>query len=174
MKMRYLKSFVLLSLTACLPCAAFAHATVQPKQAEQNSYQRLAIGVTHGCEGSATTQVIITIPASLMGAKPMPKPGWTVETEVSDLAQSYFSHGKEIRRDVTMITWKGGKLLDQHFDEFVMQVKIWNKSGPIFLPVTQLCEEGRLDWNQVPASGSGKLLSPAPMLEIVPGAHAHH
>ena len=58
--------------------------------------------------------------------------------------------------------------------EFVIQVKLWNKPGAIFLPVTQLCEEGRLDWNQVPDAKGKKLLFPAPMLEVVPGLHAHH
>jgi uncharacterized protein YcnI len=168
------KFALLLSLLASLPSLVFAHATVQPRQAAQGSYQRLAIAATHGCEGSATTQVIVTIPESLMGAKPMPKAGWVVETEVRDLAQPYLSHGKEIKRDVRTITWKGGKLLDAHFDEFVISVKVWDKTGKIYLPVTQLCDQGRLDWNQIPASPSEKLPYPAPYIEVMPGEHVHH
>jgi uncharacterized protein YcnI len=174
MQSNLFKLACLFGLSIGLQAGAYAHATLQPKQAPQGSYQRLAIAATHGCEGSATTQVIVTIPESLMGAKPMPKAGWVVETEVHDLAQPYLSHGKEIKRDVRTIIWKGGKLLDAHFDEFVIQVKVWNKTGKIYLPVTQLCEQGRLDWNQIPASATDKLPYPAPYLEVVPGEHMHH
>ena len=100
MQSNFFKLACLLGLSIGLHAGAYAHATLQPKQAPQGSYQRLAIAATHGCEGSATTQVIVTIPESLMGAKPMPKAGWVVETEVRDLAQPYLSHGKEIKRDV--------------------------------------------------------------------------
>lgn len=174
MKNQLFTSLVIFTLAASLPCSAFAHATVQPKQAVQGSYQRLAIGITHGCEGSATTQVIVTVPESLMGAKPMPKAGWQLVTEVRDLSVPYQSHGKEIKRDVRAIIWKGGSLPDAYYDEFVIQVKVTNKTGPVFIPVTQLCETGRMDWNQIPSSAPEKLLFPAPVLEITPGAHEHH
>ncbi|MEY3695693.1 MAG: hypothetical protein RL083_1518 [Pseudomonadota bacterium] len=157
---------------ALLPQQVLAHATVSPKFTTQGSYQRLAFGITHGCEGSATIEVIIQLPESIMGAKPMPKAGWTVDTEVQDLAQPYVSHGKEIRRDVRSIRWRG-KLLDAHYDEFVVMTKVWNKPGPVAIPVTQLCEKGRMDWNQLP-DGSGKRTEyPAPVLEIMPGEHKH-
>ncbi len=174
MKMKLFTSLALFTLAVSLPFSVLAHATVQPKQAVQGSYQRLAIGITHGCEGSATTQVIVTIPESLMGAKPMPKAGWQLMTEVRDLSEPYLSHGKQIKRDVRTIIWKGGLLPDEYFDEFVIQVKVMNKTGAVFVPVTQLCETGRLDWNQLPDSEGKKLLFPAPMLEVTPGTHEHH
>ena len=108
-----------------------------------------------------------------MGAKPMPKPGWTVELDIRDLQTPYLSHGKEIKRDVRAIVWKGGVLPDNFYDEFVIQVRIWEKPGPVYLPVTQLCEQGRLDWHQIPGPEGAKLPAPAPVLEILPGAHVH-
>ena len=158
--------------TAAIPRPVMAHATVTPKSATQGSYQRLSFGITHGCEGSATVEVIVRLPETIMGAKPMPKAGWTVETESEDLAQPYLSHGKEIRRDVRTVRWRG-KLLDAHYDEFVMMTKLGSTAGPVPIPVTQICETGRMDWNQLP-DGSGKRLEyPAPLLEIVPGDHKH-
>lgn len=161
----------LISLSAA---DALAHATVMPKQAVQDSYQRLAIGITHGCEGSATTTVIVNLPESLMGAKPMPKPGWTIQLDIRDLDQPYLSHGKEIRRDVRRIVWQGGQLPDNFYDEFVIQLRVSNRLEKVHLPVTQLCEVGRIDWNQVPDGSGSSLPSPAPVLEIVPGTHLNH
>ncbi|MEY3790902.1 MAG: hypothetical protein RLZ09_1738, partial [Pseudomonadota bacterium] len=44
---------------------------------------------------------------------------------------------------------------------------------PIYIPVTQLCEKGRMDWNQLPDGSGGRLNFPAPMLEVMPGDHKH-
>lgn len=152
---------------------AWGHATVSPKQAVQGSYQRLSFGITHGCEGSSTIEVIVFLPESIMGAKPMPKAGWTIETEVKDLAVPYTSHGKEIKQDVRVIHWKSGSLPDAHYDEFVVMSKLANKAGPIALPVTQLCEKGRLDWHQLPDASAQRMPYPAPVIELVPGEHQH-
>ncbi|MGB4347807.1 MAG: YcnI family protein [Burkholderiaceae bacterium] len=152
---------------------AWGHATVSPKQAGQDSYQRLSFGITHGCEGSPTVEVIVYLPESIMGAKPMPKAGWTIETEIKALSQPYTSHGKEIKQDVRVIRWKSGQLPDQHYDEFVMMTRLGNKTGMVALPITQICEKGRMDWNQVSEGTMKKLPFPAPLLEIVPGDHHH-
>ena len=82
------KSLFILALASCLLLLqqAWGHATVSPKQSTQDSYQRLSFGVSHGCEGSPTLEVVVELPESVMGAKPMPKPGWTVETEVRPLS----------------------------------------------------------------------------------------
>lgn len=162
------------ALTSLGTAEVQAHATVMPRQVVQDSYQRLAIGITHGCEGSATTTVIVNLPESLMGAKPMPKPGWIIELDIRDLDKPYLSHGKEIRRDVRQIIWQGGKLPDNFYDEFVIQLRVFNRLEKVYLPVTQLCEVGRIDWDQVPDGSGSKLPSPAPVLEIVPGAHLNH
>ncbi len=166
------------SLLACtfatLLCSAqvSAHTTVSPKQASPNSYQRLSFNVTHGCEGSPTTELILQLPVALMGAKPMPKPGWTVGVDVRELDQPYLSHGREVRSDVRVIRWKG-RLPDAFYDEFVIMARLWDKAGAVAIPVTQICESGRIDWAQVPDGSGAKLNFPAPLLEVLPGQHPH-
>lgn len=161
---------VAIALTASLQ--AQAHTTISPRQAASDSYQRLSFNVTHGCDGSATTEVILQLPEALAGARPMPKPGWTVDTEVRDLDQPYQSHGKEIRRDVRVVRWRG-HLPDAHYDEFVIMVKLWSKAGPVAIPVTQICETGRMDWNELRDGSGAKLNFPAPVLDIGPGQSPH-
>ena len=137
-------SLFILVFAPCLVLSqqAWGHATLSPKQSTQDSYQRLSFGVSHGCEGSPTLEVVVELPESVMGAKPMPKPGWTVETEVRPLSVPYTLHGKEIKQDVRVIRWRG-KLVDAHYDEFVIMSKLWNKTGPIYIPVAQVCEKER-------------------------------
>jgi periplasmic copper chaperone A len=151
---------------------AWGHATVTPKQVIQSSYQKLSFGISHGCEGTPTVEVIIYLPESIMGAKPMPKAGWMVETEIRDLTQPYMSHGKSITKDVRVIRWKG-KLLDYHYDEFIFMSKIGDKTGIVAVPVTQICEKGRLDWSQLPESGGKQVEFPAPVINVMSGEHNH-
>ena len=57
-----MKSMIAITALTSLGTAEVqAHATVMPRQVVQDSYQRLAIGITHGCEGSATTTVIVNL-----------------------------------------------------------------------------------------------------------------
>ena len=167
-----LKGLSFFLLVILINGSAYAHATVFPKQAVQGSYQKLSFGISHGCEGSTTVEVIIDLPESIMGAKPMPKAGWTVDAEIRELEKPYMSHGKVISKDVKVIRWKGS-LLDSHYDEFVVMTKLWEKSGLVALPVTQICKEGRLDWNQLPDVTGKRLEYPAPILDVVPATHKH-
>ncbi len=168
------KTWLTTCATAALLCSlnSAAHTTISPRQVTADSYQRLSFNVTHGCDASPTIEVILQLPEALMGAKPMPKAGWTVETELRDLAEPYLSHGKEIRRDVRVIRWRG-KLPDAHYDEFVIMTKLWNKAGPVVIPVTQICESGRMDWREAPDGSGAKLHFPAPVLDIQPVQAPH-
>ncbi len=147
------------SLIACAILAAAsaqAHVAVEPASASAGAYQKLTFRVGHGCQGSATHTLTVVLPEAITGAKPMPKSGWVVSS----------ANAREI-------SWKGGPLLDAHFDEFALQVKLPALAGKHYFKVTQLCDQGRLDWVELPSAGA-VLKSPAPMLEIVPAAAAAH
>ncbi len=60
---------------------ASGHASISPAEVPRNSYQKLTFNITHGCGDSPTKEVIIFIPEEFMGAKPIPKYGWSLEIE---------------------------------------------------------------------------------------------
>jgi periplasmic copper chaperone A len=127
----------------------------------------------------AETAILVKIPDDFENVKPMPKPGWTIETKMEKLSKPIESHGKRITETVRQITWRGGPLLDQHYDEFVMMMKLPEHAGKRWLPVVQICEKGSVNWDQIPNSGETNkyLKTPAAELNIVPttmaGAQAH-
>lgn len=158
---------LMLSLGAnSLPAAA--HVTVAPAAAPAGAYQTLAFKVGHGCEGSATTSIAVQLPEAVTGAKPMPKPGWTIALTEAKLALPVQSHGKTIASAVREIAWRGGPLPDAYYDEFVIQVKLPDAPGRYAFKVVQQCEQGRNEWIETAASGAGKF--PAPVLEVTGGA----
>ncbi|WP_413568165.1 YcnI family protein [Bdellovibrio sp. HCB117] len=157
------KSFLFLS-TIIASISAHGHVSFEVPSAAAGSYYKAVARVPHGCEGSPTTAVHISIPKGFVTPKPMPKPGWNVETVQNDLGQ------------IEEIRFSGGRLADAHYDEFVFRGKIMAAAGStLYFKVLQTCESGQINWADVPVPGQDEhsLLAPAPSLKITPATGAH-
>ncbi len=161
---------IVISFAAALLCgsAAHAHVVLDQRAAPAGSYYRGAFRVGHGCDGSATVALTVRLPAGVRGAKPMPKPGWSIERRVEKLAHPYDSHGKSVAEEVVAITWRGGPLPDAFFDEFAIQMQLPATPGPLWFKVLQQCEKGEIDWATLPVDGTGTrgIKAPAALLEV--------
>lgn len=170
------RCFTLISL-GILSSMAQAHITLETRSAEAGSLYKAVFKVGHGCDGSAIRELIVHLPEGVVGAKPMPKAGWALEIQRSPLATPYVSHGKTISDAPTSIRWSGGKLPDAYYDEFVLVARLPETPGPLFWKVSQICEEGRIDWVDIPAEGKklSDYATPAAKLEITakPGNNEH-
>ena len=158
---------------AALP--ASAHVTLENRQASPGSYYKAVFAVPHGCAGSATVKIRVQIPEGVIAAKPMPKPGWTLETVKGKYAASYSHHGATIAEGVKEVSWSGGKLMDDNYDEFVVATFLTASLKPntmLYFPVVQECEQGISRWIDIPEGDKpahghdGK--SPAPSLKLLP------
>jgi uncharacterized protein YcnI len=144
---------------------ALAHVTLEYQVAPANARYKASFRVGHGCNGSPTRQLSVALPAGVRNAKPMPKPGWSLEVHP------------------TRVTWTANgrehMLADAHYDEFVLLAQMPQQAGTLYWPVVQLCEQGSHEWTQVPAPGQkhSELKSPAASLEVLPAGdaagHAH-
>ncbi|MCX7684043.1 MAG: YcnI family protein [Acetobacteraceae bacterium] len=156
---------------AILPAPrAAAHITLETAQAAPNTWLRAVFRVPHGCGDAATTGIVVRLPAGISGARPMPKPGWTLAIAPRDPnAPPPAGHG-EIA-EAGEIAWRGGHLPNAHYDEFVIRFRTPNTPGEtVWIPVIQECEGGlRTEWTQVPAPGQRitDLPTPAPSLRIL-------
>ena len=176
----FLKSATLFALWAA-SASAFPHVVLEEPAALAGQSYKAALRISHGCAGSPTTAVRVLIPAGLRGAKPMPKPGWTVTLRREKLASPYEQHGRQVSEDVVEIHWTAASraswLDDAHVDEFVLRGTLPAQAGPMWFKVLQTCEQGSLDWSQLPAGGTSTqgLKSPAARLDILPAEpEAHH
>lgn len=149
-----------LAMLACsaalLAPAAQAHVTLEQAAGLAGSFQKLIFRVGHGCDGSATKGLTVSLPEGATSAKPMPKAGWKIDVG---------SNG-----GVQEISWKGGPLPDAYFDEFVMQVKLPAQPGKLYFRIVQQCDKGSVAWDEIPGDGAVKLKAPAPMLEVLPAS----
>ena len=143
-----------------------AHVVLEYQVANAGSSYKATFKVGHGCGTSAIKQIVVNIPAGVQSAKPMPKAGWAIE-----IAQDA---NQGATPNVTRITWTAKTpadyLQNAWYDEFVLQARLPNKAGTIYWPVSQICEEGRVDWTQIPHAGQklSDLKTPAAVLELLP------
>jgi uncharacterized protein YcnI len=169
-----MKTISLLIAAGLAAPLAHAHITLEQAGAPAGAYQKLTFRVGHGCEGSATNTLTVVLPDGVAGAKPMPKPGWSIATVDGKLATPVVSHGATITSAVREVSWKGGPLPDSQYDEFILQVKLPEAVGKLHFKVIQVCDKIRAEWSELPGAAGAKLKFPAPALDVVaPAGHVH-
>jgi periplasmic copper chaperone A len=152
--------------------AAVAHPGLEVKEAKIGAGYKAVIKIPHGCEKSATTKVRVQIPEGVIAVKPMPKPGWSIETVRGPYARSYpFYHGAVLTEGVREIVWSG-RLPDDYYDEFVFSGFLADSlqaDTTLYFPIHQDCEKGSYAWIEVPAAGQSahQLASPAIGLKLL-------
>jgi uncharacterized protein YcnI len=168
--------YVVIGAAGALIClsAATAHVTLERQEAHVGGAYKAILRVPHGCGGSPTTAIRVRLPAGVIGVRPMPKPGWTLDIVTGKYPKPYKLRGAPVTEGVTEIAWSGGRLLDAHYDEFVFTAIIAEElpaGQTIYFPVVQECEQGVHRWIEIPASkhGHGEDSSePAAALRLLP------
>ncbi len=164
--------------------ASSAHVVADPAEAKPGSYFRTSLRIGHGCgAGKPTTAIRVTIPDGISNASAQPKPGWEIKVETTKLEKPLDAgHGRMTDTVVSAISWSGGSLPNEQFDEFGLVLKLPNDPGKQFwLPVVQTCAGGETRWDQIPAAGQ-RAERPAAMFRIASSdgmqvaqmSHGHH
>lgn len=161
------------TLLAVLTTPVLAHVTLEAQEASPGSAYKAVLRVPHGCKGSPTTRVRVQIPEGVIAVKPMPKAGWQLDTAKGAFAKSYDYYGTPTADGVKEISWSGGRLPDEFYEEFVFRAFLTKDPKPgttLYFPVVQDCETGTDRWIEIPADGKSAddYEAPAPGLKLVP------
>jgi uncharacterized protein YcnI len=157
-------------VTCGLVGIAFAHVTLEQRQAQVGSSYKAVLQVPHGCDGSPTTALRVRIPDGVIDVKPMPKPGWTLNLLKGKYTNAHSFYRAQVSEGTTEIDWSGGRLPDDYYDEFVFHAFLANDLQPgqtLYFPVVQECENGVHRWIEIPTEGSD-YPEPAPGLKLMP------
>jgi len=162
----------------------WSHVTLEQAQATAGSAYKAVLRIGHGCEGQPTREVMVRIPAGFVGARPMPKPGWTIQIRHAPLSTPETLYGQTLTDDVAEVTWTARSheswLDDAHYDEFVLRGQLSPRAADMWFDVIQNCPNGQLAWDQRPQPNSGQPTAyPAAKLTVTPvsapaAAHAGH
>ncbi len=160
----------ILGVTVAYP--AHAHITLDVKEAKLGQSYKAVLKVPHGCSGSATVSIHLQVPEGFFSAKPQPKAGWKLETVKGKYANTYKNHGATVSEGVTEITWSGGPLPDDFYEEFVFVGTVADSlkaNTMMYFPTVATCETGVERWIQIPEAGKDAhdYPNPAPGLKLV-------
>ncbi|MFC8303849.1 YcnI family protein [Specibacter sp. NPDC057265] len=151
--------------------SASAHVTATPTETAAASYSLVTFATGHGCDGSATTAMTITLPAELMDATPTVNPNWTVSKTKEKLdTPATLANGSKVSERTKSITYTAKTpLADGLREAFVLSLQLPDAEGTtLYFPTLQSCETGQTDWSQIPAEGADhdSVDAPAPELTI--------
>ncbi|MFG6462064.1 YcnI family protein [Roseateles sp. DXS20W] len=172
----------LTTMLLALAGSAQAHITLEQPEAMAGSSYRAVFKVGHGCNGAATKEIIVTLPEGLRGAKPSPKPGWTLTTKRRMLKSPYDSHGQPIIDELAEVRWlangEANQLQDAWYDEFVLRTSLPVEAGELAFAVRQVCTEGEWNWAERPTADNPRPRAPAVRLIVrpavaAPAGHTH-
>jgi len=174
-RLTMLKKGLLVTAAVLAAAPAYAHISLETKQATIGSSYKAVFMVPHGCAGSATVRIRVQIPEGVIAAKPMPKAGWSVEAISGKYTSEYDYHGSKLSEGVKEVVWSGAKLPDHNYDEFVISTYLTPGLKPnsmLYFPVVQECEQGISRWIDIPKEGADgrghDSKSPAPGVRLMP------
>jgi uncharacterized protein YcnI len=175
MKLRGLLTVALATGVAVIGFAgvAQAHVTVNPDQATQGGYTRIAFRVPTESDTASTTKLDVFLPTDhpVASVSTMPVPGWTVRTTTSKLATPLTDDdGNQITEAVSEITWTASPdaaIKPGQFQEFPVSLGPLPKTDQLVFKVLQTYSDGTVvRWIDPTTPGAAEPEHPAPALAL--------
>lgn len=164
---------------ALVVAPASAHVTISPDTTAAGSFAVLTVSVPHGCDGSATTKVAISMPEEILQVTATRNPFWDLEVRSEPLDQPIEdAHGNQItEREAVVVYTANEPLPDPERDTFELSVQLPDAVGEtLAFPIVQTCEEGATGWTEVAEEGQDaeELEHPAPLVTITEAEEGDH
>lgn len=153
---------------------AGAHVTVNPREAEQGGYARVAFRVPTESDTANTTKVELFLPedAPIASVSTMPVPGWTVRVDRKPPAKPVTAHGEKLTEVVSKITWTAGpgaEVKPGQFQEFPVSLGPLPEADTLVFKALQTYSDGTVvRWIEAPSQGQPEPEKPAPVLKLTP------
>ena len=156
------------ALVVAAPLAAQAHVTATPDSANAGGYGTLTFAFSHGCDGSPTKSLAITIPEGLDSVTPTIAAGWDIAVERDG------ENGP-----VSLVTYTAQQpVADGLRAALVLGVKYSESAAgeTLAFPVDQVCQVGNSTWAEIADAGVDphSLDAPAPTVTVGEAASDEH
>jgi uncharacterized protein YcnI len=127
--------------------------------------------VPHGCDGSATTEIAISMPEEIPQVTATRNPYWDLEVRSEPLDQPIEdAHGNQVtEREAVVVYTAKEPLPDPERDTFELSVQLPDAAGEtLAFPIVQTCQQGETSWTEVAEEGQDaeELEHPAPLVTL--------
>lgn len=160
---------------------ASAHVTVNPREATQGGYAKLAFRVPNERDNAGTTKLEVTLPADTPVASVSVRPmtGWTVQVEKATLAKPLEMHGSKVTEAPSKITWTaegdGNMVKPGQFQEFEISAGPLPEVDTMIFKALQTYSSGEVvRWIEEPSTDGSEPEHPAPVLKLAKAAGSAH
>ncbi len=180
---RTVASVVGAAIVLLVPATAFAHVTVNPGEAAQGGYAKLAFRVPNERDDASTTKLEVSFPTAtpLASVSVRPTDGWTYSVTESPLPTPVTTDdGDTITQAITLITWTAddaeSAIKPGEFAEFEVSAgPLPDDVDSISFPTLQAYSHGEVArWIDIPTPGGAEPDRPAPTLTLVPSTGDDH
>ncbi|GAA5815214.1 hypothetical protein MFLAVUS_008720 [Mucor flavus] len=160
------RAALIVSAFAAAISSVHAHINLSPKYAEPNQVLNTMFHVPHGCNGSSTVSISVTVPETVTNITARPVEKWTLATAYRDSSNA----------SVSTITWSGGLLKGTDALDFPIILTVPNvdlssqANVSFYFPVVQTCEVGSINWTSTSTAHGSADGEPAPALIVVKNA----
>ncbi|TFC03086.1 YcnI family protein [Cryobacterium mannosilyticum] len=157
-------------LALVAPLAASAHIDIDPSSTAAGSHAVLSFALPHGCDGSPTTSISISIPESVVSVTPTVNPGWTVAKTSVDLAKPITdAEGNTISTRIGRVVYTAITPMEDGLrTTFDLSVPLPADAAgqTLEFPVLQTCATGSTAWDQHAVEGEAEPEHPAPSVAV--------
>lgn len=163
-------------LVVAVAAPAVAHVTVNPREAGQGSYAKLAFRVPNERDDSGTVKVEVFFPVDehpLRSVSLRPQPGWTSTVERQTLVTPLENdEGDQTTEAVSKITWEGGTINPGEFQEFEVSAGPMPEDADqlVFKAIQTYASGEVVSWIEEAAAGGEEPEHPAPVLKLTSAA----
>ncbi len=158
--------------------AASAHVTVTPSTTAAGAYSVLTFSNGHGCEGSPTTRISISIPDGIFAVTPTRHADYTIEKVMEALDEPVDDgHGGQYTERVAEVVYTATTPLpDGYRDAFELQLKLpeGEAGEQLAFPTIQTCETGETAWIDETVEGEPEPDAPAPAFTLTAATDDGH
>lgn len=152
---------------------ASAHVTVNPREATQGSYARVAFRAPTESDTASTTKIEVVMPEDnpIASVSLMPVPGWEATVERRTVDPPLELHGSQVTEVVSKITWTASPdaaVKPGQFQEFPVSMGPLPKAERLVFKTLQTYSDGNVvRWiEEPPANGGEEPEHPAPVLKL--------
>jgi periplasmic copper chaperone A len=160
--------------------AASAHVTVDPSEAPQGGYTKIAFRVPDESDTASTTKLDVYLPTDQPVASVLVQPvsGWTARLTTTKLPKPITTDdGDEVTKAISQITWTADSVdtavKPGQFQEFPVSLGPLPKSDSMTFKVLQTYSDGTVvRWIDLSTPGQPEPDHPAPVLKLMPASDA--
>jgi uncharacterized protein YcnI len=163
----------LIVATMAMVIPAFAHVGVDPSTASQGGFQVVTFKVPNEDAVASTNKVEIQIPTEtpIGYVSVQPKPGWTYSVETTKLEKPIELFGSEVSEVVSKVTFEGGAIKPNEFDEFKISMGPLPEQDTIAFKALQTYDNGEIvRWVDETVEGEEEPEHPAPVMTLTKAA----